>query len=497
MRYAQFLPFILITATLTGCGVTAVGPNFKAPAAPTTARYTPQQLPASTASTKRAIAGGNAQHFQAGEDISAQWWTLFRSHALNTLIAKGLKNSPTLEAAQAAIRQAEANLDAAIGTGLFPSISAQMGANRQRASNSSMGFEGGDIFNLYNASVNISYNLDFFGGAYRDREGLEALVNNHQFQWEAAYLTLSTNIVTTAVNEASLRAQIGATEELIRSQESQLNIVQKQFELGGVSQADVLTQKTQLEQTRATLPPLQKNLGQFRNALAMLTGELPSEAELPTFRLDDLTLPTKLPLSFPSRLVQQRPDVRAAEALLHSASAQIGVAIANRLPQISLTSSFGSSTNESHALFGPNTSLWALGGALTQPIFSGGALRAKQAAAVAAFDQAAAQYKETVLKAFQNVADVLLAIQTDAQALKTQEQAERVANAAFLLVQQQYKLGAVSYVARLDAERQYQQARIARIQAQAARYADTAALFQALGGGWWNRGRLDRSVATH
>jgi NodT family efflux transporter outer membrane factor (OMF) lipoprotein len=485
MSHFKVLPLIFISAGLAGC---AVGPNFKTPAAPTTSRYTAQPLPAKTTSTANVIPGGNAQHFQTGQDIPAQWWTLFRSKELNALIIKGLKNSPTLEAAKASISQAQANLDVAVGTGLFPSISAQAGSTRQRGSNNNIGLDDSNIFNLYNASVNVSYNLDLFGGAYRYREGLYAQIDKAQFEWEAAYLTLATNIVTTAISEASLRAQINATEELIRSQENELVIVEQQFHLGAVSQADVLTQQTQLAQTRATLPPLQKNLGQFRNALAVLTGELPSEAQLPTFHLQALTLPTQLPLSVPSRLVQQRPDVRAAEALLHAASADIGVAIANRLPQISLTGSYGSVTNQSHNLFGSNASVWALAGALTQPIFNGGALLAKQRVAVAAFDQAAAQYKDTVLKAFQNVADALNAIQADARALKTEAEAERVAFAAFSLVQQQYKLGAVSYIARLDAERQYQQARIARIQAEAARYADTAALFQALGGGWWNRG---------
>lgn len=473
----------LITAALTSC---AVGPDFQTPKSPATSRYTPNQLPTKTTSTK-GTAAGNAQYFRAGKDIPAAWWYLFRSQSLNTLIAQGLKNSPTLDAASAAIRQARENFNAAVGTGLFPNISTQMGFNRERFSNNQFGVEGGDLFNLYNASVNVSYNLDVFGGAYREREGLLAQVDHEQFLWEAARLTLTTNIVTTAISEASLRAQIDATNELIHSQENQLGIVRKQFELGAVSQADVLTQQTQLAQTRATLPPLEKNLDQFRNALAVLVGELPSEARLPVFHLDNLTLPSQLPISLPSRLVQQRPDVRAAEASLHAASAQIGVAVANRLPQFNLTGSYGSTSNESRGLFGPGSGIWSIGGTLAQPIFQGGALLAKQNAAIAAYDQAAAQYKETVLTAFQNVADALQAIQIDARALKTQAEAEKVARDAFALVQQQYRLGAVSYIARLDAERQYQQARIARIQAQAARYADTAALFQALGGGWWNR----------
>jgi NodT family efflux transporter outer membrane factor (OMF) lipoprotein len=484
MHIAKTFFLSFISLSLTSC---MVGPDFKTPAAPATARYTPQPLPAKTTSARGVSSAGNVQHFQAGKDIPGEWWKLFHSTALNALIAQGLKNSPTLEAAQAAIRQAQENLVATSNAALFPNITANMGTSRQRASNSTFGISGGNIFNLYNASINVSYTLDTFGGARRAREGLYAQIDYSQFQWEAAYLTLTANIATTAINEASVRAQITATEDIIHSQAEQLRIIQKQFDLGSVSKADVLNQETQLAQSRATLPPLQKSLGQFRNALAVLVGVLPSEAHLPAFHLENLTLPAQLPISLPSKLVQQRPDIRASEALLHAASTQIGVAIANRLPQINLTGSYASETNYSRNLFGPNSSLWSIGSGLTQPIFNGAALLAKQDAAIAAYDQAAAQYRGTVLTAFQNVADALYAIQMDAQALKTQAEAERIAHAAFVLVQQQYALGAISYIARLDAERQYQQTRIARIQAQATRYADTAALFQALGGGWWNR----------
>jgi NodT family efflux transporter outer membrane factor (OMF) lipoprotein len=483
MHYSKIFVFTFTTACLAGC--VAVGPDFQTPKAPLTSRYTEKALPPKTSDTKN-VTAGNAQQFQAGHNIPAQWWTLFRSPALNALIVQGLNNNPSLESAQAAIRRAQENLNEAVGTALFPSVDASLAANRQRASNSALGAEGNTIFNLYNASVNVSYNLDFFGGAHRYREGLLAQINYQQFEREGTLLTLSANIVTTAVSEASTRAQISATAELIRSQETQLTVVQKQFNLGGVSQADVLKQQTQLAQTRATLPPLQKQLGKLRNSLAVLTGSLPSEAHLPVLRLEDLTLPTQLPISLPSRLVQQRPDVRASEALLHYYSAQVGVAIANRLPKITLTGSYGYSSNQSHELLTPDSILWNLGGQLLQPVFKGGALKAKQNAAIADYDKAVADYKTQVLKAFQEVADALHAIQTDAQALKTQVQAERAASATYLLTQKQYKLGAISYLERLDAERQYQQTRISRIQAQAARYADTAALFQALGGGWWN-----------
>lgn len=475
------IPFF-ISLSVAGC---AVGPDFHTPKAPATSHYTDKSLPAKTVGTK--TGGGKAQHFQANQDIPAQWWQLFHSKSLNALITQGLANSPTLDAAQAALRQAQENLRANIGSGLFPTISTQLAASREQGNNASLGISTARLFNLYNASVSVAYNLDVFGGTRRYLEQLRATVDYQQFQWEATYLTLTANIVTTAVAEASLRAQISATETLVRAQEDALHIIQKQFQLGGVSQVDVLLQQSLLAQTRATLPPLQKSLAQFRNSLAVLVGSLPSEAYLPIFHLSDLTLPGKLPVSLPSKLVQQRPDVRAAEALLHQASAAVGVATANRLPQIALTGAYGYSSNQSHLLFEPNASFWSLGGQLTQTVFDAGSLKAKQSAAVAAYDQAAAQYRQTVLQAFQNVADSLQAIQIDAQTLKAESEAEKAAHASFILVQQQYKLGAANYLAYLDAERIYEQTHIARIQAQAARYADTAALFQALGGGWWNR----------
>jgi NodT family efflux transporter outer membrane factor (OMF) lipoprotein len=471
---------ILLVTSITGC---SVGPDFHTPVSPDAKSYTQNPLPNKTAHTT-GIAGAS-QYFRLNQNIPAQWWTLFRSKNLNTLIARGIANSPTLESAKAAIKQAQENLNAEVGTGLFPSVSAQLAATRQNYPNASSGGEGGDLFNLYNSSVNVSYNLDVFGGLRRTLEGLQAQVDYQKFQLEAAYLTLSANIATTAITAASLRAQIADTQALIRSQENTFGITQRQLHLGGASEADVLLQQTQLAQTRATLPPLQKSLAQYENSLAVLVGALPSEVGLPKLTLNELTLPLQLPISVPSRLTRQRPDIRAAEALLHQASAQVGVAKANRFPQFPLTASYGYSSTQKAGFFGPNNVFWNFGGQLNQSIFDAGSLKAKQKVAVAAYEQSAAQYRQTVLEAFQNVADALHAIQTDADALKAQTTAEQSAQRTFSLIRQQYALGAVSYLALLDAERQYQQASISRIQAQAARYVDTAALFQALGGGWW------------
>jgi NodT family efflux transporter outer membrane factor (OMF) lipoprotein len=317
---------------------------------------------------------------------------------------------------------------------------------------------------------------------------LGAQVDYQHFELEAAYLTLSSNIVTTAINVASWQAQVKATHELIAAQEKILQIVQGQFHRGGASGVDVYTQETQLAQTRATLPPLEQQVAQGQHLLAVLLGSLPSESALPTFDLNTLVLPTVLPLSLPSALAHQRPDIRAAEALLHAACAQIGVATANLYPQITLNGSYGWAQDSPANLFTHNNVVWTIGTQIMQPLYNGGSLRAKRRAAVAGFEQAAAQYRQTVLQSFQNVADTLRAIENDAKAFHAQQQAEKAAKATFLLTAKQFRLGGVSYLSLLNAEKQYQQSNLGRIQAQAARYNDTVALFQALGGGWWNRG---------
>ena len=332
----------------------------------------------------------------------------------------------------------------------------------------------------------MSYALDVFGGARREIEGLASLVDYQQYQLEGAHLALTSNVVTAAVREAALRAQIASTNEIVAAQERQLAVVQRQFQLGAVSRSDVLAQQTQLAQTKATLPVFERDLARTRHQLAALAGRLPSEAQLPRFELAALTLPQEIPVSVPSALVHQRPDILAAEALLHQASADIGVATANLYPQITLTGSFGAQALKLGDLFaGP--SLWSIGAGLLQPLFRGGALNAKRRAAIAAFDEAAANYRQTVLLAFQNVADSLHALDDDARILAAEALAEASAREAMGLAERQFNLGAISYLTLLNAQRQYHLARIALTQAQSSRYADTAALFQSLGGGWWTR----------
>jgi NodT family efflux transporter outer membrane factor (OMF) lipoprotein len=482
----------LVTAlglALAGC---AVGPDFRTPEAPAIASaqspYTPAPLPAQTASAPGT--GGDAQRFMLGKDIPALWWDAFHSNALDRLIRSALEHSPTLASAQAALRQAQETYNADAGAKQLPNVSGQLGVTRERESQALSAVPGGVDFTLYNASVNVSYSIDAFGATRRELEGLQAAIDYQRYQLEATYLALTANVVTTAIQEASLRAQLRATQDVVDAEGESLALVRRQATLGAVARSAVLAQEAQLAQTRATLPALDKALAQTRHQLAVYAGRLPSESGLPEFSVESLQLPQDLPVSLPSLLVRQRPDIRASEALLHQASAQIGVAVANLYPQITLSGGVGVQSLQLDKLFTGPSAAWSLGAGLLQPLFNGGSLQAKKRAAIATYDQALAQYQQTVLNAFLSVANSLRALDSDAQSLSAQALAESLAHESLDLVSRQYELGAVNYLALLDAQRTYGQARIALVQAQATRYADTAALFQALGGGWWNRPEL-------
>jgi NodT family efflux transporter outer membrane factor (OMF) lipoprotein len=484
IRYLILFVAAMTVGILAGC---AAGPDFHRPSPPGTKGYTETPLASETASAPGV--GGDAQGFMTGRDIPSQWWTLFQSRSLDNLIHQALADSPTLAASQAALRQAQENWRAQLGE-LFPSVDAGFSANRSKFTGASFGQpnQPGGVFTLYNASVSVSYTLDLFGGTRRGLEELKAQVDYQHYLLEGAYLTLTSNIVTAAFQEGSLRSQIRATKEILKAEDEQLTLVEQQFQLGGASRADVLAQQTQLAQTRTTLPPLEKQLSQTRHLLAVLAGKPPGDAAtLPEFDITDLKLLRELPVSLPSVLVRQRPDILASEEQLHSASALIGVATANMFPKLTLSGNYGSQSTLIGDLFSSGTNVWSIGAGLVQPIFRAGELTAKRRAAIAAYDQAEAQYRETVLLAFKNVADVLRALEKDAETLKAQSDAESAARESLELSRNQYELGAVSYLVLLNAERQHQQASIALVQAQAARFADTAALFQALGGGWWNR----------
>jgi NodT family efflux transporter outer membrane factor (OMF) lipoprotein len=474
----------LVAATLAGC---AVGPDYRRPAPPAVASYTAEALPVGTTSAPGV--GGTEQRFVSGGEIPARWWELFRSQALDRWIREGLANSPTLGAAEATLRRAQEIRRARSGD-LLPSVDGSVSASRQKSSGASFGQPNLPInpFTLYDASVNVSYTLDLFGKTRRELEALQAQVDYQGFQLEGASLTLTSNIVTAAFQEASLREQLQATRDILATQEELLALVEKQFELGGVAKTDVLAQRASLAQTRATLPPLEKRLAQTRHLLAVLAGRFPGDtADLPEFDLKDFQLPGELPVSLPSSLARQRPDIRSAEEVLHAASAAVGVATANLYPQVTLSGQYGTTATRIGDLFGPGSAVWGFGAGLLQPIFHGGALAATRRAEVAGFDQAAAQYRETVLQAFREVADVLRALEYDAMTLKAQSDAEAAARDTLDIATKQVRFGATSHLSLLDAQRQYLLARILLVQAQALRFADTAALYQALGGGWWNR----------
>jgi NodT family efflux transporter outer membrane factor (OMF) lipoprotein len=481
------LKFALLTAVLcASLQACAVGPDFKRPPAPDAAGYGAAQPQDQTLAD---AAGGTAQHFVPGMDISSQWWTLFQSTKLNQLVEQALKGNPSVAAAQAALRQAQ-ELYSAQRASFFPSVQGSFGGARSEFPTNTLTsptVASTSTYSLYTAQLTLSYAPDLFGGTRRQTEIAKAQEDSSRFELEAAYLTLSSNVVVTAVQEASLRGQIAATERLLQLQHQLTEIVQRQRTLGTASDLDVLAQQSAEAQTRQTLPPLQKQLGQSRDALTALLGRLPSEEPEETFGFEDLTLPSELPVTVPSKLIEQRPDVRLAEENMHAASAAAGVALANMLPQFAINADVGSSALELGHLFTPYTRFWDLGASLTQTLFDAGALRHKRHAADAALDEAAAQYRGAVILACQNVADTLRALRADADALQASADAERAAKAAFDLAQRQRLLGTISMVAVLNAEQSYRLAELALVQAHANRFADTAGLFQALGGGWWNR----------
>lgn len=486
---------LLLASAVMGLGGCAAGPHFKTPDLPAGAAstpYTPTPLPGQTAGAP-GVAGA-AQRFVQEQEIPALWWSLFQSPALDQLVRGALAHSPGMAAAEASLRQAQENYQSQRGSLSYPAVNGQLGAAREHSS-AAGGQGGGSVFNLYNASVAVSYTPDVFGGNARVLEGAQAAVEFQRYQVEATYLALTANVVTTAIREASLRAQLKATREVLDALSQQLGLIDKQFQFGAVPRTTLLGQRNQVAQVAATVAPLEKALAQTRHQLSVLAGRLPGEQGLPEFELAGLALPAALPVSLPSALVRQRPDIRASEALLHQASAQVGVATAAKYPQFSLSASYGTASQTVGELFKGDNALWNLAANLSAPIFNGGALEARRRAAVAGYDAAAAQYQSTVLGAFQNVADSLRALEADAAALKAQAEAESLAAETLALATRQYQLGAISYLVLLDAQRSYQQSHVGLVQAQAARLADTAALFQSLGGGWWNRGAAGQ-VAT-
>jgi NodT family efflux transporter outer membrane factor (OMF) lipoprotein len=491
-RFTPQATVIIAALALLAAPACVVGPNYKRPAAPNVPGYTP--TPPTTTSTSPGVNGGGAQNFVPGQDIPGDWWTLFHSKPLNDLIERSLKNNPDLKSAQAALLVARENVLAQRGA-YYPQVSGSFAATRAKTSNELSPVPNANVFqySLFTPEVSVSFTPDVFGLNRRTVESLKAQQEQARFVVAATNITLSSNVAAAAIQEASLRAQIDATNELIKINTSMLDVLRKQFEKGYVGRLDVAAQEAQLAQIVATLPPLLKQLAQQRDLLAVLSGGFPVDDLAEKFELSSLQLPQELPLSLPSKLVEQRPDVLQAEENLHSASALIGVARANRLPNFNLTGDIGSMALAFGNTFSAGNGFRDVGASVTQPIFEGGTLMHKERAARAAYIQADEQYRSTVLTAFQNVADTLHALEQDADGLKAAVAARDAAKVTLDLTTRQMQVGYANYLALLNAEQSYQQAVINLVQAQSNRYADTAALFQALGGGWWNRADVPKS----
>jgi NodT family efflux transporter outer membrane factor (OMF) lipoprotein len=479
---------VMVTLALCLCAC-AAGPNFKRPAAPSETSYGAAETASTTASAGNLEAGDPPQHLANGMDIPAEWWTLFKSPNLDALVSAALRANPDVGAAQAALRQTHELYKAQIGS-FLPTVQAGLSAARSKDPTSTLTSPTtapSSIYSLYTAQLQLSYAPDVFGGTRRAVEAAKAQAEQSRFQLEATYLTLTSNVVVTAIQEASLRGQIEATLRLTEIEHQLTATLQQQRTLGTASELDVLAQQAAEAQTAATLPPLQKQLGQTRDALTALLGRLPAQEPAQTFRFEEISLPAQLPVSIPAKLIEQRPDVRQAEEALHAASAADGVALANMLPQFAITGDLGSSALALRQLFTPYTGFWDIGASLSQVLFQGGTLMHRHRAADAALDEAGAQYRGAVILACQNVADTLRALKADADASRASAASEQAAQKTFELARQQRELGTISTVAMLNAEQNLLQVRLAVVQAQANRYADTAGLFQALGGGWWNR----------
>jgi NodT family efflux transporter outer membrane factor (OMF) lipoprotein len=473
----------LFSVVLSAC---TVGPNFQRPDPVLPSQYGRNPLPPATVQSN--VAGGVAQDLVEGRDIPGEWWTLFHCAALNTLIEQSIRNNPDIHSAEAALRVAMESA-AAQKSAFLPNVGGAVSASRNgNASQLSPTLANAELrYSLYQAQLNAQWTLDIWGANRRAVEALQAQAAAQRFQLEGSYLALTTNVVVAAVQEAELRAEISANEDIVADESVSLDIMRRQQALGQIAGADVAAQEAALAQTRLALPALKLQLARQRDQLTTLAGRFPSDGLDQTFHLDDMRLPQEVPVTLPSKLIEQRPDVRVAEENLHWASAEVGVAIGSMLPNLTLTANTGSVVTQVSQFFTPGNGFWTLAAGATQPIFEGGALLHKARAARASYEQSAAQYRSVVLAALQNVADALNAVQFDAESLSAAAASEGAAEKSLEITRRQLEQGAVSNLALLNAERTYQLAYIARIQAQASRYVDTAMLFQALGGGWWNR----------
>jgi NodT family efflux transporter outer membrane factor (OMF) lipoprotein len=472
--------FIALSAgLLSAC---SLGPDFRRPEAPVTDRYTFAEQPQATVSS--AGEGGAVQHFISGTDVPARWWQSFHCDPLNALVEDALAHSPTVLEARARLREAQEDLTAQSRGTHYPGVDAQLGVTRQKLDPAAIGFPNvppAPPFTLYNAQVNVTYTLDVFGANRRMLEGVRAQSEYQAFETQAAELTLAANVVSAAIRQADLQVQIDYTEQLLEAQSRQLAISEERYRLGGIALEDLQNRRSQLEQLRATLPPLQAARQQVDHLLAVYTGKSPAAAALPRFTLKDLQLPTDLPLTLPAGLVRRRPDVRASEALWHQAGANVGVATANLFPNLTISGYAGSDRTRASDIV-DSFNVWSIGAKLLQPIFHAGELHAKKRSAVAAYDVAAHVYEQTVLESLQQVADSLRVLEADALTLNARSLASEQSAAAYAISQQRLDVGGISEFSFLDARRQQLQTELDRSHAEAQRLADTAALLHALAG---------------
>jgi NodT family efflux transporter outer membrane factor (OMF) lipoprotein len=495
---------LLITCCVLAASC-AVGPRYHRPETPANAGYAPTPMP--EASSSAPIHGGDAQRFISGRDLPFDWWRLFQSPALNALVVQAFKANPTIPAAQAALAQALEFVRAQRGF-YYPGVAANFQAERVKVAgnntqSSSLGIQGNGenfgqplqaavplYYQFYTAGLSVGFVPDVFGANRRQVESLTAQSDVQRFALEATYTTLASNVTGAAIQEASLRAQIEATQQIIAADEKCLQILRDQFRLGFAMRIDVAIQEAALAQAQTLLPPLQKQFEQTRDLIRALVGNLPNQDVSQLFELEALQLPQELPVSLPARIIEQRPDVRAAEAQLRAANAQVGVAVAAMLPQFPISGTLGGNAAQIPLMFRGGGPFWTLVAGVTQPVFEGGTLLHTKRAASAALKQAASQYQNAVITAYQNVADSLHASLSDAEALAGAVEAENAAKVTYDLTRRQMQAGYVNTLTLLYAETAYNQALLTRVQAQATRYGDTVALFQALGGGWWNRGEV-------
>ncbi len=508
MKCRVWIATICAAALLPALGC-AVGPRWHPPSAPQNPGYAPRDIPQTSASAP--VHGGEPQHFVAGRDIPFDWWELFESPQLTSLIRKAFEANSTIQAAQASLREAEEMVYAQRGF-FFPAIDAGYQFERQKlagnlSGSSAPGVQGNGTsitavqnpppvgppfntplyFNFHTAQLTVGFVPDVFGGNRRQVESLEAQADVQRLTVQATYVTLASNVAAAAIQEASVRAQMSATQQIIDADQKSLEVLREQFRTGYAMGLDVAAQEAALAQAKLALPPLEKQFEQTRDLIRALVDNLPNEDVAETFALDSLTLPTEIPISLPAKLIEQRPDVRIAEAQLHSANAQIGVAVAAMLPQFNVTGAYGGTATHFQEMFASGGPFWSLIAGATQPVFHGGTLLHQKRAADQALKVAAAQYSNVVVSAYQNVADALHAAIADASALAAAEEAEKAASRTLELTRRQMQAGYVNYLTLLNAQSAYSQVVLARVQAQASRFGDTVALFQALGGGWWNR----------